>query len=78
MDGDLSKLGLKDASVQQRLFMNRCPFLVIPRDLRFRGPVLEPLEWCFREDSVMIGGGCGPVGPGHTSGAPQIPQLRSG
>jgi hypothetical protein len=29
---DLSKLGLKDASVQQPLFMNRCPFLVIPSE----------------------------------------------
>jgi hypothetical protein len=29
----------------------------------------------FREDS-MIGGGCGPVGVGHTNGAPQIPSLR--
>jgi hypothetical protein len=32
-------------------------------------------EGCwFREDS-MIGGGCGPVGVGHTNGAPQIPRF---
>jgi hypothetical protein len=49
------------------------------RDLRFRGPLLET-----RNDkgevgvSMRIGGGCGPVGAGHTDGAPQVPRLRSG
>jgi hypothetical protein len=56
---------LKNASVQQPLFMNRCPFLVIP----------SKEEVGFHEDSVMIGGGCGPVGAGHTNGAPQVPRL---
>jgi hypothetical protein len=54
-----------------------------PRDLRFRGPLLETRNdkgggWFFHEDSVMIGGGCGPVGAGHTNGAPQIARLRFG
>ena len=54
-----------------------------PRDLRFRGPLLEARNdkrggWCSHDDSVMIGGGWGPIGAGHTSGAPQIPRLRSG
>jgi hypothetical protein len=31
---------------------------------------------CLREDSVDDCGGCGPVGVGHTDGAPQIPPLR--
>jgi hypothetical protein len=31
--------------------------------------------WCFHEDSLMIGGGCGPVGTRHTNGAPQIRSL---
>jgi hypothetical protein len=52
-----------------------------PRDLRFRGPLLETRNdiggRCFHEDSVMVGGGCGPVGAGHTNGAPQIRSLRS-
>jgi hypothetical protein len=26
----------------------------------------------------MIDGGCGPVGAGHTNGAPQIPRLQAG
>src|SRR6267142_4828099 len=38
-------------------------------------PGMTKGSWCFHEDSVMIGGGCGPVGAGHTNGAPQIPRL---
>jgi hypothetical protein len=42
---DLSKLNLKSASVQQPLFMEPLPFPLSsrakPRDLRFRGPLLE-------------------------------------
>jgi hypothetical protein len=42
---DLSKLDLKNASVQQLLFMERLPFPLSsraePRDLQFRGPLVE-------------------------------------
>ena len=31
--------------------------------------------WCFHEYLVMIGGGRGPIGGGHTNGALQIPRL---
>jgi hypothetical protein len=52
------------------------------RDLRFRarttpGNPDDKWEVGVSEDSVMIAGDCGPVGAGHTNGAPQIPRLRS-
>jgi hypothetical protein len=63
--------------------LNRKPGGAKPRDLRFRGPLLETRNdkrggRCFHEDPVMMGGGWAPVGEGHTNGAPQIRSLRSG
>jgi hypothetical protein len=42
-----------------------------------RPQILAKKRLVFHEDAVMIGGGCGPAGAGHTNGAPQVPRLRS-
>jgi hypothetical protein len=51
-------------------------------DLRFRGPLLETRNhkrgsWCFHEDSVMIGGGCGPVERGTRRAHRRFARLPS-
>ena len=67
------QIRLKDASVwQPPLPCNDPPLFVIPRATEGSAvPRTSPGNaerqrggWCFHEYLVMIGGGCGPVGPG--------------
>jgi hypothetical protein len=86
----LSEFDLKNASVQQPLF-HPAAALSLQRPSPFCHPersrgICSSADlswkrgktkggWCFHEDSVIIGGGCGPAGAGHTNGALQIPRL---
>jgi hypothetical protein len=86
---ELSKLDLKNAWGVTALSSSNHPFLATTLSFLSSRAICGSAEpswkpgmtkgsWCFHEDSVMIGGGCGPVGAGHTNGAPQIPPRHAG
>ena len=58
------------------------PYSYREGDVWFRGPLLESVDdkgqVVFSPEVGEVGGGCGPVGAVHISGALQIRSLRSG